>query len=112
MAQIVLKHRGAGCYTQSDALCRFRCNTGADCATRAHEAVHIRRKLRQEQVKTLQTGGRTHKIAMVKREHHRIPAFGVKNIRHMLFHAPVQMVDAFQEKTVLIRKGCVNMIIF
>ncbi|GHT73818.1 hypothetical protein FACS1894124_2770 [Spirochaetia bacterium] len=55
-------------------------------------------KLGDEDIKPLKAGYGAHKIAVVKGEHNRIAALGVKNIGQPLLHTPVKISGAFDMK--------------
>ena len=111
MAQVVLEHGGAGGHPQGHALYNLGGDTGAQRAPGAHKAVHIGGQLGQQQVKALQPGCGAHEVAVVKGKHDGIAALGVEDVGHMLLHAPVQAVDALEEKALLIGEGDVYVVV-
>ena len=111
MAQVILQHAGAGGDTQRDGVGQLGGAAGADGAAGAHEAVHIGSQLGQQQIQTLQTGGASHKVAVVKGKHHSVAALGIEDIGQVALHAPLQAVGTLQIKAVLIGKRNINMII-
>ena len=101
MTQVILQHTGARGDTQSDGVGQLGGHTGADGTTGTHEAIHMGSQLGKQQVQALQSGSAAHKVAVVKGEHHSIPAFGVENVGQMALHSPLQTVGAFQIESTL-----------
>ena len=112
MGQIVIQHGRTGSHPQRNAPGNLRRHAGTDRTSCPHKYIYIRRQPREQQIQPLQSRCRPHKIPMIKCEHHRIAAFGVKNIGQMLLHSPVQTVCTFHIIPFLIGKRYIHMVIF
>ena len=111
VAQVVVNHGRAAGHAQRNALLEGRGHAGANRAAGAHEHIHLLLKLRDHQIQTLQTGGRAHEVAMVKREHHSVAADRVKDIGKVTLHAPIRVIRALHVEAALIAKRNIRMII-
>ena len=88
----------AGGIAQRDRLVRGRRDNGAQGAPGTHDAIGMLNQGRNRQVHSFQSGGRPHDVAVIEREHDGIAGTWVKDPGETVFHAPLEMVEAFEKE--------------